>query len=189
VEFTLHYQGPLKANGSPEDKQGIRRHFHTQLRTFWTQEPLHLAGLPGLLSRTPEKEKGDMSVLVERGGFWWAPLVSSRLIMIFAELQITWLREGPPGALFASGDIDNRLKTLFDALQLPPHDNAIPPGDVPGPDEDPFFVLLEDEKLVSKVEVSTDQLLTPGLDRNEVVLLVHVRCKVRGVTWGNAIFL
>lgn len=33
-------------------------------------------------------------------------------------MEITLLRPEPPGSIVSSGDIDNRLKTLFDALEL-----------------------------------------------------------------------
>jgi hypothetical protein len=69
------------------------------------------------------------------------------------------LRPEAPGQLFTqSGDIDNRLKTLFDALKIPT------PNEEYGKrsrheDEEPFFCLLADDKLITKVAVETDQLL------------------------------
>jgi hypothetical protein len=59
-----------------------------------------------------------------------------------------------PGRLITSGDIDNRLKTLFDSLRIL--------GEVPaGPTEDkkPFYVLLEDDKPITHISVETDTLL------------------------------
>src|SRR5688572_3882866 len=115
MELTLHYKGVVKSNASREEKQELRRAFHPQLQTLWKQPPLHLDKVPDLLSRTPGP--GNISVIVERGGFAWAPLISSRLL-VFAEIEMNWLRAGPPGNLLQSGDIDNRLKTIFDALQV-----------------------------------------------------------------------
>ena len=55
-------------------------------------------------------------------------------------------------------DIDNRLKTLFDVLTVPDHNQGyehLTSAD----DEKPFFCLLSDDKLISKVTVQTDKLL------------------------------
>ena len=184
MELTLHYQGALKSNGSSAHKQEIRRHFHGQLRTLWTQKPLELDKQPGLLYPRPSDEGGR---IVERGAFSWAPLVREGE-HVFADLHVTWLRDGPPGAIVHSADIDNRLKTLFDALQIPPAPNAIPSDDLPRDGEDPFFVLLEDDKLIARVSIETDQFLTPGASKNDVVLLVHARTRVQGVRWDNAVW-
>lgn len=59
------------------------------------------------------------------------------------------------------GDIDGRLKTLFDALQRPVNLNEIPRS-ITGPDYDeyPMFVLLENDKLISDVNIETGQSKT-----------------------------
>jgi hypothetical protein len=47
-------------------------------------------------------------------------------------LKITLLRPEEPGAIILqSGDIDNRLKTLFDALSVPAQPNQLPKNDAP----------------------------------------------------------
>lgn len=43
------------------------------------------------------------------------------------------------------GDIDNQLKTLFDALRAP-HDVAELPGGPSDGDQDPLFCLLDDDE-------------------------------------------
>ena len=59
------------------------------------------------------------SLAFERGGYLFTPVVTTRLNLI-AHLDILFLRPGNPGSLIThGGDIDNRLKTLFDALQIP----------------------------------------------------------------------
>lgn len=53
-----------------------------------------------------------------------------------AELSITLLRPEPPGGLITQGwDLDDRLNTLFDALTMPRHSNALPSNAVPQSDE------------------------------------------------------
>ena len=91
-------------------------------------------------------------------------------------LRVTFLRPGYPGQLFGTGgDIDNRMKTLFDALTKP-QSNQIPQGDAPQPDEDPFFCLLQDDGLITGMSVVTDRLLDCQSDR-EALMLIHVETR------------
>jgi hypothetical protein len=96
------------------------------------------------------------------GGFDFVPLVSVETDSI-AELSLTLLRPEAPGKLLTQGgDIDNRLKTLFDALSMPQQANALPDGASPSDGETPFFCLLENDNLVTAVQVRTEQLLVVG---------------------------
>jgi hypothetical protein len=64
--------------------------------------------------------------------------VCSQLRLV-ARLSIVMLRPEPPGSIItAGGDIDNRLKTLFDALRMPKVISEIPNGDAPQIGETPF---------------------------------------------------
>lgn len=94
-----------------------------------------------------------------------------------AELDIIMLRPSPPGTIIGhGGDIDNRLKTLFDSLRLPTADE-IPPDKV----EDlisaspPFFCLLKDDALITSVAVRTERLLDvdPVENPDEVVVIIR----------------
>lgn len=184
MEFTLVYQGPLKANGSVKDKQNIRREFHKQLAELWKQEPL-IDQVQGF--RVLEDDPAGSDSIVKRlDGFRFAPLVCSKLHLI-AELTIIFLRPEPPGRIVTQcGDIDNRLKTLFDALRMPEEEKEIPKGDIPGGNENPFFCLLEDDNMITKVAVSTDRLLKPCDDSSFVNLLISVKTKATRQVYANA---
>jgi hypothetical protein len=190
MEFTLLYQGPLKANGSIEDKQNIRRQFHEQLAELWKQEPLssRAQDSPILLNHvvTHNMPPTNSTLVIQRvDDFQFVPLVSSKLSLI-AELDITFLRPEPPGCIVTQGgDIDNRLKTLFDAFRIPKVSQEIPNGDTPGPTENPFYCLLEDDNLITKVTVKTDRLLKPCDDPSFVELLIVVRTKITRMSWDN----
>ena len=122
-------------------------------------------------------------------GWNFVPLVTQELSLLCG-LDILFLRPDRPGVVLRSGDIDNRLKTLFDALRIPEANESYHARDR-GPDEQPFFCLLEDDKLITKVSVETDQLLqfvTPRRDMNEVRLVITVTLRPYEMHLGNMQF-
>lgn len=182
MQFTLYYRGDLKANGKPKHKQEIRRVFHSQLKDLWQHHPLkdkhHLWA--------QEPEHGDVSVVRSHRGFRFAPLVCESLHLV-AELSILMLWPAKPGAILSSGgDIDNRLKTLFDALKYPSEENAIPKDDTPQPGEDPFFCLVEDDSLITRLSVETDRLLERVNSPSEVALFIRVQTRSIRAIYANA---
>lgn len=182
MEFTLLYDGPLKTNGTAKQKQEIRRVFHPQLKTLWHQLPLN--GLQDKLLKEKPKN-GEISILQKVGKFTFAPLISEKLC-VTAELNITFLRPEAPGSLITQGgDIDNRLKTLFDGLRMAKVESEIPNGDEPTPDESPFYCVLEDDSLITRVSVLTDRLLEPNQTENHVLLIIGVKTKITVGTWFN----
>jgi hypothetical protein len=184
LKLVLHYRGKLNANGKPDHKHDLRKHFHQQLGTLWKQEPLKEC--PRLLQ---EREiPGEYSLLRQKGLFTFAPLITNEMNVI-AELSITLLRPESPGNLITQGgDIDNRLKTLFDSLTMPLYEDSLPKGITPANDETPFFCLLEDDNLVTAVSVTTEQLLEPNVDSSHVDLFINVKTDVTRQTMDNSIF-
>ena len=79
-------------------------------------------------------------------------------------MDVLFLRPDPPGQLVTSGDIDNRIKTLLDALKMPGGNQDLGRYHAPEPDEDPFFVLLEGDQMVTRLAIETDMLLQPTSD-------------------------
>jgi hypothetical protein len=83
-----------------------------------------------------------------------------------------------PGTIVTNGgDIDNRIKVLFDALCIPMGKHELG-GAMPQDGEDPFYVLLEDDRLITRIGVTTDQLLIPvslSGNVNDVVLVLTVK--------------
>jgi len=181
MEFTLYYRGQLKSNARAKEKHRLREHFHSQLEVLWGQIPLK--NRAKLLDPSPSD--GNISLVKRVGGVDFVPLVSEK-IYLFAELTITYLRPEPAGKIFTGGgDIDNRLKTLMDSLCVPSK-QQIPEGAFVAQREEPFFCLLEDDSLVTKVDVQTDQLLETGVPQSEVVLLIRVRTKATEAIFANA---
>lgn len=173
MRFTLTYTGDLRANARPQQKHDIRKVFHKQMRTLWSQEPL-LAN-KSWHDRSNPRTKVNLNRPL--GAFRFVPLVSKDLYLV-CELSIFMLRPEPPGSLITQGgDIDNRLKTLFDALRMPHNESELPKGSAPEADQDPFFCLLEDDNLITAVSVKTDRLLVPTENMNEVHLDIQVETR------------
>lgn len=183
MRFVLHYRGTLRANGSPSHKHDLRQTFHEQLTILWKQPPLSDQDL-----LRPRSHPHSYSLLRPLASFTFAPLVTAEMNVI-AELHVTLMRPESPGHLLTQGgDIDNRLKTLFDALTMPRHQNALPSGAAPGTGQTPFFCVFEDDNLVTSVSVRTEQLLEPGLDPSLVDVAISVATKVTRYTVGNIAF-
>jgi hypothetical protein len=102
-----------------------------------------------------------------------------------ADLTITLLRPEPPGRIVTQGgDIDNRLKTLLDALKIP-RESELPAGEVPSEDESPFFCLVADDALITSLDIKTDRLLDPSAKASEVVLLIRVKTRLLAGTMAT----
>jgi hypothetical protein len=182
MEFRLTYRGQLKGNAGPDQKQRIRRFIHPQLATLWEQPPLTdlKEALPG-----GQWAPADSPFARLVGPFTFRPLVTAAYDVV-AEIDITFLRPEPPGLLVSnSGDIDNRIKTLLDALRMPQNLGELPANDAPAAEESPFCVLLEDDRLITHLAVTTDRLLEPSTHQLDVLLLMHVRVKVTRATMDN----
>ena len=182
MRFRLIYRGPLpaKVQGFVEEKHAVRRQFHPQLRELWNRHPalLALGGSPGRIEELADE--------YTKWGFSFVPLVREENGM-GCSLNIVLLRRGEPYRVFdGTGDLDNRVKNLIDALCIPKQKSQIE-GEKPLIDEDPFFCLMEDDKLVYDFRVETDRLLVPAQSEEperDVVAFIEVRV----VSWaGNEI--
>ena len=186
MKLTLYYRGFLPSNGRPPVKQAIREAFDPQIKKLFTQAPL-ADQAASLLYRDPAS--GPNNLLFTQSGSTFAALVSSRF-HVTAEISVTMLRPETPGSLLAgAGDIDNRLKTLLDALTIPRDPSQLPDSFVPRDDSDPFFCLLEDDSLVTSLSVHTKQWLdAAAAESNHVVLLIDVETSTTAKTMNNFSF-
>lgn len=182
MEFRLVYEGHLPAQGArSEHKWAIRRALHPQLETLWAQHPA-LREHRSWLDVPPVP--GQTSVMVERSGTWFAPLVTSRL-NLYAEVSVLLFRHQPRGAVLSEGgDVDNRLKTLIDGLRLPHARQEIRDESTGGPLPSPFYCLLEDDSLVTKASLESEQMLRPGKP-DEVLAILTVVVRKFQVTYDN----
>jgi hypothetical protein len=183
MEFRLTYAGRLLAHrdGAQMPQRSlhiheIRRVFHKQLKALWASHPV----LKELHDKPPEwhaKRPGPPLVqFFAHDGFSWLPIVTEASGLI-CKVDILLLRVGQPGQVVY--DVDNRLKSIFDALR-----KAKGPDELgartnqgllkPRAEENPFYVLLEDDSLITHLSVTSDTLLEPVPDvpTDEAVRLV-----------------
>jgi hypothetical protein len=203
MRFTLTFDGLLPASGNspkPKEKWEIRAALHPQLAELWNTDPvlsqLQNVGvwipIPGTYARfeqhhsipiahTPQSGQTNIIAPIDVGGKKFIPLIREEMSLI-CDLDILFLRKEEPGKLVKQGgDIDNRIKTLFDGLRMP---TASEMQYAPAELERPFYCLLQDDSLIAGFNVRTGKLLSkPGSHVAEVRLVVEVIVKavhVRG---------
>jgi hypothetical protein len=202
VEFRLIYQGPLPPEkwsyteeyARAKDKHLLRKKFHVQLRELWKEHPdlrrqsesrfiVEGGGLEKKIIPLAPGSVGPKTWLehiaddhVACNGNRFVPLISKAGGFTCA-LDILFLRRDTPGNLIGSGgDIDSRIKVLFDGLKMPKEVKELGGFEIEK-EEDPFYCLLEDDSLVTSVSVTTDRLIIPAQQNeklNDVILVVHV---------------
>ena len=189
MEFRLVVRGALPPgrSSSLDLKHRIRRELHPQLRALWLQHPAlkdqwsSPRGVP-----TVENRANNFAL----GAFRFVPLVANDVRQTCA-LDIVLLRRDEPMSVFnAAGDIDGRAKTLLDGLRMPRQSGEIKEI-TPEAGEDPFFVLLEDDRLVYELNVTMDYLWVPP-DESEpyrdVLALIRVRTRSISGSVGDSFY-
>lgn len=174
LEFRLIYGGLLlgasKENTRSQHKHEIRKVFHDQLKVLWFKNR-NLSNWESPQGQTGIRQQTCKN-LAEHfvfNGIGYVPL-SFEGLGAACRLDILMLRPEQPGqTLIRGGDIDNRLKTLFDALRIPKV------GEIAEPEggSNPFYCLLEDDSLINHLTVTTDLLLGAS-NVNDVRLVITV---------------
>lgn len=112
-------------------------------------------------------------VVANVGNF--VPLIRNSLYLACA-IDILFLRhEEPLNLMRQGGDLDGRIKTLFDALKMPSELNqqqAVMTAD-------PLYVLLEDDALISDFSIKSGKLLGSRTKKPHTVrLTIDVTIKI-----------
>lgn len=215
MKFKLTFEGELPPSGNspkPSDVWRIRNELHPQLADLWNSHPTlrklastrvpvdrttvtvmatggssHRMGMPVTTGaiQLGHNEVEPLCPPITHGNTGYLPLVRADLGLA-CDLDIIFLRKGDPGATVSqSGDLDNRIKTLFDGLRMPAM------GETPNPSNgvpvaDPLFCLLESDTLIHDFAVRPDRLLNrPGGSEKEVKLIISVTVKVLSVMISN----
>lgn len=186
MKFRLLYDGPLRSGNkaSRKHKHEIRKAFSPQLQRLWDIDPF--------LSNHKTKAALESGWFLASenhtvAGIQFVPVVRHNFYA-YCQLDILFLRPDSPGSLLQSGDIDNRLKTLIDALRMPSVEQEVPRDISANTEKSSLFVLLEDDSMVTKLSVETDTLLQPAiLDTTQyhVQLVITVTVTPYMATWSN----
>jgi len=171
MEFKLVYEGRLKSNADATEKHHIRELFHDQLNELWKHPPLSECSDWLNLIAVP----GSFSSVKTVNGHNFATLVCKDLSM-FCELDLLILKADISKGAF--GDLDNKLKTIFDALRYPDKAQEIPKTWTPTGDQNPLICLIDDDDLITRFSVNVDRLLTTTR-KDDVLMIITV--KVKGV--------
>jgi hypothetical protein len=203
-------------NPRAKDKLALRNIFHPQLAALAATHPVMTGigfaarartpfrGLPGRddgrsgfhiqseplvsveISDSQPAVQRALFAPVNRAGQRFVPLVR-RSLDLACELDILFLRNDAPGSVVKSGgDLDNRIKTLFDGLRVPSADETKVGTAV----ADPCLCLVEDDSLISTFAVRTDRLLTdPERSPHRVLLVIEVKLTVLKLNSYNVGFL
>jgi hypothetical protein len=180
--FRLIIEAPIPPRKTTlEGVHSIRRHLHPQLKRLWEHEPL--ASRKRWLRLKPESGN-EVAVLEEKEGRRYAPLVSQKNAL-HCSMHVLFLRTEAPGGLIEQrGDIDNRLKTLFDALRVPSAGELRKIAAKIGADDDPTYCLLQNDALITELKVESDRLLTTDKP-NETRVIITVKLLASTVTMAN----
>lgn len=195
MKFRLTYHGELRAAAHHTDpkaahKHRIRREFHQQMKELWRTEPFlstHKVSRADMKSRRvsdggshwgddpEEKRRWDLAIAdtYRQNGYRFVPLVRDEASLL-CSLDVLFLRHDMPGSVIHEGAIDNRIKTVIDALRKPHNASELAGNEVPAEGEDPFYCLLEDDKQMSHLSVETDRLLDPPTGKNADASLAHL---------------
>ncbi len=199
MRFTLLYDGPLPAQTNHDSrieyKQRMRREFHRQLVDVWQSKPVLARYYDEFLKLSPQERAATFqtprpeNIMVQSaiGAFNFVPLVFARLWLV-CELDILFLRTEPPGSLFTTnkaGDLDNRLKVLFDALRIPQAASELPSGASPASGEDPMLCLLENDNLITAVRLESERLYGAEAQPERVRLVLKVTVKAQQFAWST----
>lgn len=184
MKFVLTYEGDLPASGNkpkPSAVWDIRAAIAPQIEELLKTHPtLVEMAKEGVLSEffPPIRVRGNDFVPIVRHG-----------LRTMCRLDILFLRKGePPGKVYQGGDIDNRIKTLFDGLRMPTKGDPLPPE---GANRAwPMRTLLENDDLITGFSVRSERLLsTAPASKHWVSLVIDVDIRISSVTHGNAAFL
>jgi len=183
MEFYLTYQGPLKSNGNTTHKHAIREYFKPQIQKLWKIPPLD--SHTDYLDISSKKDCKN-NIIKEVSGIYFAPLITSKLSLL-CQLDILLLWPEEPGKIIGNGgDIDNRLKTLFDALACPTPEQIEKLKKNRTSFDKPYFCLLEDDKLITSINIKTHtKLYSEGPDSSDVHTVLHVKINAKTLSWGN----
>lgn len=181
MELCLHYYGKLKSQDNSAGKHRIRQQLHAQVQSICKSEQfanMFDADIKGTRSSAEQQMYVDFS-----GKRYWY-LIAAHLATV-VDLKITLLLPHDERRIVQNGgDIDNRIKTLFDALRTPSVASEIPTNDDFNYAENGMFCLLQDDRLINRISVQTYRDHAPS-EPDYVRCIIEVETRITRALWGN----
>lgn len=170
MEYLIIYHGNLPSNGSKDDKGKIREILNDQIKKIWdTDQYKNL-----MKSRQSNKKVKDMYVSV--ADINYLPMISSK-IKLYCHIKIEYFSNRSPSEIFTDGDLDNKLKTLFDGLR------AITSKQEKTYEKENqlYYTVLEDDNLVKGLTIETHQIFS----NDEDFYIITIIPKKEFITYEN----
>ena len=185
MEFCLHYYGKLKSRDNATGKHAIRCALHEQVKSLCASEQFANTFKEDI-EGTRKSEENSMFIEHGEKRYWF--LISEYLATV-VDLNITILVPHEVGRIIQNGgDIDNRVKTLFDALRVPAAASEVPSSDSFDYGSGGMYCLLQDDRLINRVSIRSYRDHAP-LDADSVRCLIEVETKITKALWGNLNFV
>jgi hypothetical protein len=217
MKFVLTFDGELRASANkskPHDVWKIRKHFHPQLQELQRESRVLREAMATLIPesgpffmaqshhddpssqgrhtiaranniKTPLRSLYEPMVL---GTKRFQPIVRESMALT-CSLDILFLRKEDPGSLVQQGgDLDGRLKTLFDAMSAPAQIEQLSSPECENID-DPTYCVMENDSLITGYSIKTGRLLNrPNASKHDVHLVIEVNVRVMRAMAYNQLF-
>ena len=208
MQFRLTYEGELysrQKRSLSNHKHEIRKYFHPQLKKLWATHRFlstckvylgyeNIADRPAdvhvgsRLAGSKDKYhvlKDSVAEHFMLRNYRFVPLVCEKF-HLSCSIDVLFLRPGPPIRTVHKGDLDNRIKTLIDALRMPTNHSELGRYEDPEENEIPFFCLFEDDEYITSLSVESDTLWSlKGDSENYVQLVIGVNIQPAYATLFN----
>lgn len=185
MQFALHYSGKLRSRDTASGKHAIRCALAPQLRSLCGAPPFDLVfkGNEGDVSNG----KGEPLYVTHGAKKFW--FLVSEFLGTVADLRITLFVPHAVGQIVHNGgDIDNRIKTLIDALRAPAAHSEIPANDSFDYSAAGMHCLLQDDKLIGRLSIQSYQDHAPE-HPDHVRAFIEVETRITRALWGNLHFV
>ncbi|SMQ85562.1 hypothetical protein SAMN06295905_2849 [Devosia lucknowensis] len=178
MEIVLTYRGRIPSKASNKSAiWDMRKSFNHQLRKLWGKEPFDV------LKKWEDSNftAGGAEFRIHQGEQLFVPLYGN-LIGVGVDLDIRLLAGMPTQkAVLSSGDLDNRIKRIIDALQAPAqvgeHIDGLEPNGR-------WHCLVDNDSAVVGLSAKLGAFLDGG-DPSESFATIIVRPVPLRVTWAN----
>jgi hypothetical protein len=175
MNFTLFYSGPIRSGNSKDIRHinDIRLSISPQIRRLYECEPLK----SHKVNCEPGSSDGYFKTYVNVEERSYSALVNPSIEAV-CQLSVTFFEaEGTLSVASQIGDVDNKTKTLLDALRLP-QKTDIPK--IPHSQET-IHCLLFDDALLWGVDIKRRRLLDSSLGNGKTFTQIDVQILPRAI--------